>query len=175
MKGDDPKSKDKGNNITGTGGAFVEATTKPEDSDTSSWGDSIGSHVLEATGQLSRPIRSVEEILGVHPISDDLLNETNPSDVSIDTANSEEVMTGSDITEQHAFKFWASVQPKLLNMTSYKPHADDLPQNYELDFLDNLKDWNILSKTNNVTNNVANTLAIDALTQYNWNDQQSIP
>ena len=48
-------------------------------------------------------------------------------------------------------------------MTSYKPHIDDLPQNYELDFLDNFKDLYILSKVNNITNNVANIPAIDIL------------
>ena len=71
---------------------------------------------------------------------DDFLGGTNPSDVSIDTANSKEVMAGSHITEQHTFKFRGSVQPELLNMTSYKPHVDDSTQNYELDFLDNFMD-----------------------------------
>ena len=85
--------------------------------------------------------------------------------MSIDTANSEEVMAGSHITVQHIFKFQGSVQPELLNMTSYKPHADDLPQNYELDFLDNFKDWNILSKANDGTNNIANTPSINILNQ----------
>ena len=106
---------------------------------------------------MSPPTRSVEEVLGAHPIIDDIWGVPNPSDVSINTANSKKVMTGSHITEQHAFEFRGSVQSGLLNMTSYKPHTDDLPQNYELDFLDNFKDWNILSKTKNVTNNVVNT------------------
>ena len=62
-------------------------------------------------------------------------------------------------------------------MTSYKPHTDNLPQNYKLDFLDNFKDWNILSKTNDVTNNVANTPTINILNQeyqdyYDQQDQQ---
>ena len=65
---------------------------------------------------------------------------TYPSDVSIDTANSEEVMTGSHITEQHTFSFRGSGQPELLNMSSYRQHGDAFPQNYELDFLDNFKD-----------------------------------
>ena len=85
--------------------------------------------------------------------------------MSIDPANSKEVMTGSHIMEQHTFKFRGSVQPELLNMTSYKPHANDLPQNYKLDFLDNFKDWSILSKVNNVMNNGANTPAIGVLNQ----------
>ena len=129
-KGDDPKAGDKDNNTTGTAGAHDWDTTTPEDSNASSGGASKGAHVLEATGQLSQPTRSVEEILGTHPIGDDLWGGTNPSDVSIDTANSKEVMACSHITEQHTFKFRGSVQPELLNMTSYKPHADGLPQNY---------------------------------------------
>ena len=48
-------------------------------------------------------------------------------------------------------------------MTPYKPHADDLPPDYELDSLENFKDQNILSKTNNVTQNVANTPATNIL------------
>ena len=74
-------------------------------------------------------------------------------------------MAASHITEQHTFKFRGSVQPELLNTTSYKPRKDDLPQNYDLDFLDNVIDWNILSKVNDVTNNRANTPAIDILNQ----------
>ena len=139
-KGDGPKSEDNDNNITGTVGAHDGDTTTPEDSTASSRSASIGAHGLEATRQLSRPIRLVEEILGAHPIGGDLWGGTNPSDVSIDTANSKEVMVGSYITEQHTFKFQRSVQPELPNMTSYKPQADDLPHNYELNFLDNFKD-----------------------------------
>ena len=64
-------------------------------------------------------------------------------------------------------------------MTSYKAHVDDLPPNYELNFLDNFKDWNILLKVNNVTNNAENTPAINILNQehqgyYNQRDHQSI-
>ena len=152
-------------NTADTVDAHVGDTTPNKDFTAFSGGASIGAHVLEATGQSSSPARSVEEILEAHLICDDLWGGTNPSDVSIDTANSKEVMTGSHITEQHIFKFRGTVQPELLNMTSHKPYADDLPQNYELDFLDNFKDWNILLKTNDVTNNVANTPTIDILNQ----------
>ena len=122
---------------------------------------------MEATRQLCRPTRSVEEILRAYPIGDDIWGGINPSEVSIDTANSEEVMTGSHITEQHIFDFRGSVQPELLNMTPYKPPVCDLSQKYELDLLDNFKDLNILLKANNVTNNVANTPATNILNQYN--------
>ena len=64
-------------------------------------------------------------------------------------------------------------------MTPYKPQACDLTQNYELDSLVNFKDLNILSKTNDVTNNVINTPATNVFNQENqdyrnrW-DQQYI-
>ena len=38
---------------------------------------------------------------------------------------------------------------------------------FSADFLDNFKDWNIFSKANNVTNNVANTPTIDILNKEN--------
>ena len=88
---------------------------------------------------------------------DDFWGGTNPSDVSIDTANSKEIMAGSHITEQNTFEFRGSVQSELLNMTSYKPHEDDLSQNYDLDFLVNFNDWNLLLKVNDITNSGANT------------------
>ena len=40
----------------------------------------------------------VDEILGAHPVNDDFWDNTNPTDVSIDTVNSEEKMAGSHIT-----------------------------------------------------------------------------
>ena len=70
-------------------------------------------------------------MLGAHPMNDDnFWGGTNPSDMFIDTANNKEVMAGNHTTEQHTFKFQGSVQPELLNMTPYKPHKYDLPQNY---------------------------------------------
>ena len=64
-------------------------------------------------------------------------------------------------------------------MTAYKPHTDDLSQNYDLDFLDNFKDWNILSKVNDATNNRANTIITNIVNQehqdyYNQQDQQYV-
>ena len=64
-------------------------------------------------------------------------------------------------------------------MIPYKPHSYDLPQNYELHFLDNSNALNKLSKANNVTNNAANTPAINILNQenqdyYNQQDPQYI-
>ena len=63
---------------------------------------SISAHVSETNVQSSRSLCTVEEILGVHPMNDDdFWGNTNPIDVSFDTANSEDIMTGSYITELH--------------------------------------------------------------------------
>ena len=61
---------------------------------------------------------------------DDFGSRTNPTDVSIDTTNSKDIMAGSHITEHHTVEFQGSVQPELLNMTLYEPQGYDLPQNY---------------------------------------------
>ena len=65
-------------------------------------------------------------------------------------------------------------------MTPYEPQAYDLPQNYQLDYPNNFKDLNILSKTDNdtdnVTTNTPNTNILDQENQeyYNYRDQQYI-
>ena len=104
-KGDDFKSEDKDNNTTGTAGAHVGNTTTPEDPTASSRKASKSDHVLEATGQSSRPTPSVEKEIDAHLISNDLWGRTNPSDVFIDTANSKEAMASSHIMKQRTFKF----------------------------------------------------------------------
>ena len=43
----------------------------------------------------------VDEILGAHPVNDDFWDNTNLTDVSIDTVNSEEQMVGSHVTKFH--------------------------------------------------------------------------
>ena len=51
-----------------------------------------------------------------HPMDDDdLWANTNPTDVSIDTANSEEMMAGSHITEFHTPEQEEPVTTELLN------------------------------------------------------------
>ena len=71
--------------------------------------------------------------------------------MSIDTENSEEMMTGRHITEQHLHKYQGPVLLELLNVAQNKPQTYNLPQNYQLDSPNKFKDLNILSKTNNVT------------------------
>ena len=102
MNGADPKSENKDNNTGGTAGAHVGNTTPPKESTAHSGGASIGAQVLETNEISSRPSRTAENILGAHLMGDDDFGDgTNPSDVSIDTTNSKEIMTGSHITEQH--------------------------------------------------------------------------
>ena len=69
-----------------------------------SGGASLGAHVSETSQATSHPTRTVEEILGAHPIDDTLWDNINPADVSVDTINSEKQMAGSHITEFHTLK-----------------------------------------------------------------------
>ena len=50
-------------------------------------------------------------------------------------------------------------------MTPYKPQAYNWAQKYQLDSTNNFKNLNILSKTDDVTNNVLNTPVTDVLNQ----------
>ena len=77
-----------------------------------------------------------------HPIDDAIWGHSDPSNVSIDTTNSAEIMVGSHIMEDHMFIFRRSDQHELLNMAARVPCKDDLSQYYEIDFLDNYHDWN---------------------------------
>ena len=54
---------------------------------------------------------------------DDFWGRTNPGDVSIDTANSKEVMTGSHITEQLTHEYQGPIPPELLNVTLNTPQT----------------------------------------------------
>ena len=102
--GDDTKSEDKDSNTGGTAGAHVEDTTTNENTTAPSGGASLGAHVSETNQASSRPSRMVDEILEVHPVNGDFWENTNPTDVSIDTVNSEEKMAGSHITKFHKHK-----------------------------------------------------------------------
>ena len=57
----------------------------------------------------------VDEILVAHPVNYDFWDNTNPTDVSIDTVNSEEKMTGSYINEFHTHKDKQPVVKDLLS------------------------------------------------------------
>ena len=103
-RGNDSKSEDKDSNTGGTTGAHVEDTTTNEDTTAPSGGASLGAHVSEISQATSHLSRTVEEISGVHPVDDNFWDNTNTTDVSIDTVNSEEKMTGSHITKFHTHK-----------------------------------------------------------------------
>ena len=102
-KGDDPKSEDKDSNAGGTAGENIEDTTTNEDTTAPSKGASLGAHVSKTNQALSRQSRTVDEILGAHPVNNDFWDNTNPTGVSIDTVNSEEKMMGSHIAEFHTY------------------------------------------------------------------------
>ena len=149
-KGDDSKSEDKDSNTGGTAGAHIEDATTTEDSTAPSGGASLGAHVLEINQASSRPSRTVDEILGSNPVNDDFWGNTNPTDVSIDTANSKEMMAGSHTTKLHTQEHDETVPPELLNQVTNIPEVIDVVQKCQLDPLDKSNDSNMLSKTNNV-------------------------
>ena len=96
-KGDDSKPGDKNNNTSGTAGVHIGEVTTPEDSIAPSNGSSIGAYVLEVVKHKFWPAQSIEKLLGAHHIDDAIWGHTDPSDVSIDTANSVEIMAGNHI------------------------------------------------------------------------------
>ena len=100
-KKDDPKSEDKDSNAGGTAGAHVEDTTTNENTTAPSGGAILGAHVSETNQVPSHLSRTVEEILGADPVDDNFWDNTNPTDVSIDTVDSEEKMAGSPTTKFH--------------------------------------------------------------------------
>ena len=125
-KGGDLKSEDKDSIMRDTTDAHVEDTTTTEETTAPSGGASIGAHVLETNVQLSRPLHIVEEILGAQPTNDyDFWGGTNRSDISVDTTNSEEMMTGSHIIELHTHKYKEPFPPELLNKVLDVPEVCD--------------------------------------------------
>ena len=70
-KVDDSKSENKDSNTVGTTSVHIEDTTTDKDTTTPSRGASPGIHVSETNQALSRPSRTVDEILRTHPVNDD--------------------------------------------------------------------------------------------------------
>ena len=103
--GDDSRSEDSNTTTTGTAGAHIEEVTPPQDSTAPSKGSSIGANISEITEPAFCPARSVEELLAAHLVNDAIWRVTNPSDVSIDTANSAELIAGIHITEGSTYAF----------------------------------------------------------------------
>ena len=78
---------------------------------------------------------------------DDFWGGTNPGNMSIDTKNSKEMMTGSHITELNTHKYKESIPPELLNKVLNVSQVCDSAQKCQLDPLDKSKDSNMLSNT----------------------------
>ena len=125
-KGSSSKSEDKDSDNTGTAGSHMVDVTTPQDSTAPSNGSSIGAHVSETKKPIFCQARSVEELLAAHSVNDAILSHTNPSDVSIDTTNSVEIMARSHIMEEHTFTFCRSYPHELLNVAAHMPRKDDL-------------------------------------------------
>ena len=118
----------------------------------------------------------MKEILGAHLINDDdSWGGTKPGDMSSDTTNSKEMMTGSHITELHTHEYEELVPPELLSKVPNVSQVYDLAQKCQLDLLGKSKDLNMLLKSNNMKH----TRDIDFLSQenqdyYNQHDQQFV-
>ena len=93
----------------------------------------------------------------------------NLTDVSIDTANSEEMMAGSHITEFHTHKQENPVTTELLNKVSNVPEVCDAVQKCQLDPSNKSKNLKILSKTNNETH--TNDIYLLSQENYDYNNQ----
>ena len=132
-----------------------EVTTS-EDSTAPSDRSSIGAHVSEVAKHKFWPALSVEDLLGAHPINDAIWGRTDPSDVSIDTVNSADIMTCSHIREEQTFIFRRSDPHELLNVVAHMPRKDDLSWYDGPDFLDNHhgcnKSPNVIDTVNSAEN-----------------------
>ena len=96
-KGHAFKPEDKDNNAIGTVGAHIGEVTTLEDHTAPSNESSIGAHVSEVAKHKSQPAQSIEDLLGAQLINDAIRGFTDPTDVSIETTNSAEIMTSSHI------------------------------------------------------------------------------
>ena len=64
--------------------------------------------------------------MAAHPVDNAIWSHTNPSDVSIDTASSAELIAGIHITEGSTYAFDRSDSYGLLDTTSYVSHKDGM-------------------------------------------------
>ena len=82
-------------------GTHVEENTTKDETTAPSGGSNLGAYVSETNQATSHTPHTIEEILGAHDINDTSWEDTNPTDVSIDTVNSKEQMPRSHITKFH--------------------------------------------------------------------------
>ena len=121
--------KDKDIITGGTASAHVEDTTINENTTAPKGETSLSAHVSETSQVMSRPSRMVKEILGVHPIDDNLWDNTNSADVFVATVDSEEQMTGRHITEFHTHK---DKQPAIADLLCQEDQKYDDQHNQQL-------------------------------------------
>ena len=88
------------------------------------------------------PAQSVEKLLAAHPVDDVIWSRSNPSDsdVSIDTANSAEIIVSSHITEGSTYAFERSDPFGFIDTASHVSHKDDMSWYDGSAFLDNFTD-----------------------------------
>ena len=94
--------------------------------------------------------------MAAHPVDDAIWSHTNPSDVSIDTVNSAELIAGIHITEGSTYAFERLDPYGLLDTTSHVSYKDDMSWYDGSAFLDNFADSNKFEDTigdDDVTNN----------------------
>ena len=78
--------------------------------------------------------------MAAHPVDDAIWSYTNPSDVSIDTVNSVEIIAGSHIMEDLTYAFERSYPFGLIDTPSHVSDEDDMSWYDGLAFLDNFTD-----------------------------------
>ena len=78
--------------------------------------------------------------MAAHPVDDAIWSHTNPSDVSIDTVNSAEIIAGSHITEDSTYSFERSYPFGLIDTPSHVLDEDDMSWYDGLAFIDNFTD-----------------------------------
>ena len=64
--------------------------------------------------------------MAAHPVNDAIWSRSNPSDVSIDTANSAEIIAGSHITEGSTYAFERSDPYGLIDTASHVSQEDNM-------------------------------------------------
>ena len=78
--------------------------------------------------------------MAAHPFDDAIWSHTNPSDVSIDTVNSAEIIAGSHITEDSTYAFERLYPFGLIDTPSHVSDEDDMSWYDGLAFIENFTD-----------------------------------
>ena len=78
--------------------------------------------------------------MAAHPVDDAIWSRTDPSDVSIDTANSTEIIAGSHITDSLTYAFERLDLFGLIDTISHVSHEDDISWYDGSAFLDSFTD-----------------------------------